>query len=386
MKEKPLEPRQVLEDLIAMRPLPSSLGPADVERARGLAGDPARATRADLEALPEPLALAVLEAAVIRGTPSVADAVARSDRKALAKAGKRALYRLRSTGHVLAEPSSAFRPASPPPPAAELPCLLSAVTGDGSRALILARAVKNGVETVQTVISDETGVAHLGARIISRGEFRRMRRDVASGKAPPAIEIPLDQARALIGHAAALNLKSKTPFPEGTEDVLRHLAILIGEHEPEIPVPLPGDVEVARESGALHDEPEIKAWLPPMDRLQSFALRLDEISTSRLFLDERQREDQIRAQIERSASELFTPAVSRLYARRLWATGEFLEATGRNERAAIAKAEARVLFHGARPAPSPFARRMFEKVLELTAKAAVGEALPVPSAPLVRPP
>ena len=67
-----------------------------------------------------------------------------------------------------------------------------------------------------------------------------------------------------------------------------------------------------------------------------------------------------------SASEEFqTPAIRQLYGRRLWLMADFFDRTGRAEPAAIARAEARRMFHSAPGMLSPFVVRLFEKVLAL---------------------
>ena len=124
-----------------------------MERARSLAAEPASAPPADVEALPEPLALALLEGSVLAGQPALAEALAGSGNKALAKAAKKALYRLRSRGIEVAEPPRA-RPPSPrarrvagPEP---LPALLTSIDGTGERVLEIARPLRGGgVEAIQ---------------------------------------------------------------------------------------------------------------------------------------------------------------------------------------------------------------------------------------------
>ena len=61
-----------------------------------------------------------------------------------------------------------------------------------------------------------------------------------------------------------------------------------------------------------------------------------------------------------------------LYARRLWATAELFEATGRPQPGAVARAGARQLFHLA--GPGRFGEQLFEKVLALSAAPAAVKA------------
>jgi hypothetical protein len=93
----PHEPRPLLDALRSGAPLPD-FAPEAVEQARTLAKDAAAATAAAVEALPAPLAEAILEGAVIAGSTTLPEALSRSSVKPLAKAAKKALYRLRSKG------------------------------------------------------------------------------------------------------------------------------------------------------------------------------------------------------------------------------------------------------------------------------------------------
>src|SRR5690242_20886312 len=113
-KSPQADSRPLLDALRAGTPLPDL--PSDaVERARTLAAEPASAPPADVESLPEPLALALLEGAVLAGHPALAEALASSGNKVLVKAARKALYRLRSRGVEVAGPArpSASAPSRP---------------------------------------------------------------------------------------------------------------------------------------------------------------------------------------------------------------------------------------------------------------------------------
>ncbi|NVJ22527.1 hypothetical protein HUW62_15000, partial [Myxococcus sp. AM011] len=87
MKSSALDPRSLLDALRAGTSL--SDFPADaVESARALAKDLGSATPARVEALPEPLAAALLEAAVLDGQAALPEALSTSAVKPLAKLAK----------------------------------------------------------------------------------------------------------------------------------------------------------------------------------------------------------------------------------------------------------------------------------------------------------
>jgi hypothetical protein len=361
------DPRALLDALNSGDAL-ADFAPEAVEAARTLARDAAVANPAAVDALPEPLTLAVLEAAVLAGSPVLPEALIVSGRKGVAKAAKRAAYRLRSRGVAVAEPS---RPASTPPPTVAtepspeaLPALLSPTTGTGEFALVLGRLLKGGgIETVQALISDELGVRELALAEVSRGTFRKMLRDSREGRY--AAEVPYPLGTALLAEAAGRNLRTRSPFPHGLDTALRHHGLQPAE-EPSLPPPEPEDERLAITEGAtLHEAPEILQWLPPEGELRRVVGKMDEVVVSPLELSQAQREAQLLQAVRALAHEFFTPAMRQHYARRLWRMAEFLERTERAHLAQVARAEARRLFHGAVEPPSRFAERLYEKVLQL---------------------
>jgi len=374
----PTDPRALLDALNSGTALPDFAEEA-LESARTLARDAAIANPAAVAQLPEPLALAVLEAAVIAGSPVLAEALAASGHKSLAKAAKRAAYRLRSRGVAVAEPP---RPeADPTPPTAAtpeaLPALLSPTTGTGEFALVLGRPLRGGgIELVQALVSDETGVHELAISEVSRGNFRKMLKASRAGRY--AAEVPHELAAALLAEAAGRNLRTHTAFPRGLDMALRHHGVQPAE-EPTPPPPEPDDERLAVTEGAsLHEVPEIAQWLPPEGELRRVVGKMDEVGVSPLALSPVQREEQLLQSVRALAHEFFTPAMRQHYARRLWRVAEFLERTERAHPAQVARAEARRLFHGATEPPSRFAERLYEKVLQL-ARMPRGAAAPGPA-------
>jgi hypothetical protein len=364
-------------------------GPVDfptevAQRAHALAQQPDASAAKEVEALPEPLALAVLEAAVRKRLPALPEALAGSSSKALAKAGKKALYQLRSLGVAVAEPRQAL-PAAPAPTGTgeALPCLLTPVTGDGEQGVVMGRPVRGGVETLQAVFSDETGIIQLTCREVSRSMYRSVIREPRERKPPVAIDVAPEEARALLADAATRNLASKTPFPDGTDEALRHFGINPQARPLTLPELKPDDARLAAEGRSLHDEPEMRGWLPALEALRGLALKMDEVSTSQLYINDAQRQEQLGHQVRVSAEAFFSPEIKRLYAGRLWRMAEYFQKTDRSHAAEVAAAEARQLAHGT-SALSPFCLRLFDKVLELSqrarAESAPGEAV-APEAP-----
>ncbi|MFY0569287.1 hypothetical protein ACN28E_36435 [Archangium lansingense] len=364
------DPRSLLDALRTGTPLPGL--PSDaVKRARSLAAEPTSAPPADVEALPEPLALALLEGSVLAGKPALAEALAGSGNKGLAKAAKKALYRLRSRGIEIAEPA---RPAASEPPRPmvsgpePLPALLTSVDGTGERVLEIARPLRGGgVEAIQFLYSDEQGVLRLQAVELSRGEYRRVVKQATRPSADAAVEIPHTEALERLAAAAGLNLRTHIAFPPGLDTALRHLGVQARDVPLEIPPPEPEDERLAHDAHKLHEELEMRGWLPPMDELERLAHKVDELEASPLALTMAQRNEELIQAAHAQAHAFFeSPAMRQLYAGRLWEMAHHFERLGKEQPARVARAEARRLAHGVTEPPSRYAERLYEKALLVT--------------------
>ncbi|NVJ06856.1 hypothetical protein HUW63_16595 [Myxococcus sp. AM001] len=366
MRSSSSDPRSLLDALRSGAPLPAFPAEA-VESARALVRDVPQAALASVEALPEPLALAVLEAAVADGHTALPEALSSSAVKPLAKAAKKALYQLRSRGVAVAGPARAA-PAEPPRAAAPEPldALASAVTSGGERALVLARVLRGaGVEVVQMQLSDERGVVALQLGDRNRATWRKLVKDgLAHGG---IVELPLEEAAVLLAEAAGTNLRTHTPFPDGLDVVLRHFGVQPRLSPTELPPPEPEDLRRSLAADVLHDTVELASWLPPEPDMRALVQKLDEVVHSPLSLSDVQRQEQLQAAVLGVARDFFTPEVRQRYALRLWRMADYFERSSRPREADIARAEARRLFHGAQEPFSRFAERLFEKVVALVA-------------------
>jgi hypothetical protein len=378
------DPKKLLKALLANEALPFDAAAADA--ARAMAQAPETATREAVEALPEPLALAVLEATVKAKRVELAAALQESPVKGLAKGARRALYGLRSAGVAVPERP---KPPAPEPAQAEagedddelewLPCWLSPPTGTGERGVLAVRPQKGGgLEVAQVVMSDEKGITSIQVAETNRSSYRRQVRELRSEDPIRALEIALEECKAIMGEAAALNLASGTALPQGAEQLLRHFSVSATQVPADLPAPLPEDERLAAQAASLHQEPEAQSWLPPEEQLKLLAQRIEVVMTSPLQLTQVQKQEQIHGVVRAAAAELFTPAFRKTYARRIWNLGDFLERVSRNDQAAVAKAEARRMFHDAGERPDRWEEALFEKVLALSQALQRGEPLPEP--------
>ncbi len=329
-------------------------------------------TAAQVEALALDEAQQVLAAWVKARRAELPAALAGSRSRAHARLAKKALYQLKSGGVAVAEPAKREPAAAAPAPSAppeELSGVLSAILGTGERAIFFARPQRGGgLEVYQGIVSDELGIVQLDGGTSSRSTYRKRLRELANEPVLKVLQVPFSRMREELGRALALNERSRSPLPEGADAALRRLGVEPVAALPELPAPEASDEAQAALGASLHDERELAQWLPPEPQLRLLAQRVEEVKASPLALSDAQKTEALTAKVRQTAAELFTGEVRKLYARRLWAMAELFEASGREQGARIARAEARRLFHT--QAPTRFGERMFEKVIELSAAAA----------------
>ena len=324
-------------------------------------------TPQEAEALGEKELEQVLSEAVKAKEPKLPEALAKSKNKNVARAAKKALYQLKSSGVAVAAPEA---PKGEQPKvkadAEELPALLSAIAGTGERALFLAKVRHGGIDTYQAIVHDELGILELTRGETSRGKYRRHLEQLR-GEGAAILETTLGRALQELGVAWAASARSKNPLPQDADSHLRRLGVVAQESWPELPKPEEGDAVLTARAGSLHDERELSSWLPGDKPIQALSARLDEVDTSPLQLTEPQKHEQRLQKVLLTANET-SPEERRIWAHRLWRQADLFDATKRPEQAKLARAEARSLFHEPK-ARSAFLEKMFEKVVMLAERA-----------------
>ena len=365
-----MTPAALGEALVRGANAPEGVQAADWENARAvLAG------AGDAATLPHELVLATLEAAVVGRSPAAAERLSGDARKDVAKAARRALYRLRSAGVAVSEPERAAAASSSEPAPETLPAFITLPDGTGQRALLVAQPRRGAIELVEAMVSDELGILSLVRSELARGAWRTLLR---GEDLKPFLPLTFAEATELLSQAARHNLDSRTPFPPEAEVVLGRLGVQPAAGEPPpLPAPEDGDAVLSVDSARLHGEPELAGWLPPEPELRRLALKVDELRTSPLALTPEQQTQALRERIRAQVEAFFTEPRRQLYGRRLWAVAEGLAQRGATEPARMARATARRLFHATPETIPAFAEALFTKVLALMSRrpGAEGQAM-----------
>jgi|GEM_PF-946193 hypothetical protein len=376
LKDASLRPESIAEEMECagvVRPRPADVQSARdalaklqteaVAQSAGLVGPDARGVAGSISSLPEMLALALVHAAGRTGRQEVLFELATAQNKALAKEAKRELQKLKQRGVQVQELPPQGAPVLRPLPEGEAPsCYASSLDAWGERAVWWARPARQGVEVVQIVISDQKGILASDTLGLSRRSFREFVKRLPRQGPVTTAEIPKDHARQLIADAEAAGSRNGFSPPQQYAEALRVLG-----PAPETPPASPGlAVEVEDElahkmaGGALFEDPLFLAWIPEEDDLRRFALRVDEVATSQLYIDDAQRMQAFEHAAEEAALAYFTPARRALYSRRLIEMAHILASEGRMDAARTAVASARALEN---EPGSPFCRGLFTHAL-----------------------
>jgi hypothetical protein len=343
----------------AARDLLAKLQTGSVAQTAGLEGPDARGVAAEIAALPEMLALALVHAAGRAARQEVLLELATSPGRALAKESKRELQKLKQRGVQVQEIPPQGESILKPLPEGEAPsCHASSIDAFGERAVWWTRPARQGVEVVQVVISDVKGILAVDALGLSRRSWREFVKRLPRKDVVATAEVPRDHARQLIADAEAAGARNGFSPPAAYADALR----LLGP-APQAPPPSPGlalDLpdELAHQlaGAALFDDPLFMAWIPEEDDLRRFALRVDEIATSQLYIDATQRKQAFDRAAADAAAAYFTPQRRALYSTRLVEMAHVLASEGRLDAARTALAVSRALAAGAENA---FCRALF---------------------------
>ncbi len=366
------------------------VGAAEVALARELVRHVGEHQAASAGRLPDALAQAVVEAAVQIEHAGFLKAVAEQGSKAASSAAKRGLAILRSKGievDLAPQGQAVFRAEADPE---EVPGLLTTHDAHGDRLLWIPSPLRGGgLQLVTVLISETEGIVRVETDEVSRKSLRRMREDLARRGAYHGVtvrEVPLRRARGIVALA-----RSRAPSGLSIEDEAQ-LTNLIGDaadsappaaSEPELSAPL--EAQRLGESGSLHDEVEARHWVPEPDAARALGLKLDEIGTSELYLDEGQRSEQADREATRATDAFFAGARVDRFAERLFELSDALQAKGAAEAAQRAAAAARALRRGVSPASIPFCRRLFEKLVQSAAARQRPAARPAEPASLILP-
>jgi hypothetical protein len=328
------------------------------------------------EALRPEVAYAVVEQLVDEEASERLGLLARTEHRLVSKAARTALHRLRSKKLAVDVPSqTGTRPTGTGQQVQQrLKSLATIYDALWERLVWVAQDGPSGVAVHHARLSAMYGLVDLQTGETSRRQYRSAARELMSEVNGEMV--PGEDALWLIQDAVRLRLALGRSLPAGYTRASQALGPELPGLHPALALPA-GDVPTPALTG-IYDIPELAAWGPDVETLRRVALQLDQVATSRLVLDENQRQQQTSAVLARAAAEYFTAERCAGARRVLLDTAHLLSIRGRGRDAVLVRRAADVF--DASPeqvAESPLAFRFFEHRLRVP-KAEESEAHPAP--------
>jgi hypothetical protein len=327
---------------------------------------------------PVPLT-AVVEALSTIATPEAAalltQIAAKTEAKALQKAARRALYRLKTMG----VDTERVLPQEPRKSVLEVPklpivaALTSQIDFEGNRALYLARRRPfSGLVFVSLIINDQRGVLDCNIFPVTKKDLTRIVADILADDRLTHVELPPTYVQQLVEQSYERNLSTATPVPRdfqglrdliGTPETLweqRPIYHLINPEE------VRGQPVWLALSGQLLDIKEFQGWHLPPHIVQKYREEVRRTAESPIIVPPALQQERLEALQKRTLRELFDAEQWALYRSRLEEMAYLLWQTKRPDEAKRALASALALQgDGVEPAEHPFLRALFNRSVEM---------------------
>jgi len=265
--------------------------------------------------------------------------------KAVVKAARRALHRLRSQGVAAEE-------VAPPAPAEVgliggrriLAAMMTPVDSKGGQFFALyVSAPLSGPEFVQIIANDVDGIKETGIAPIRRRELAQHLEEMREA-GMVLIDAPAEYVLFRVRQFEAINQARGTPLPFKYH-LCRELFHMPG---PEYERPLiyeEIDAEAVRSDPSLpgrvaelFETRKFEGWFLPLEEIKPFALRVIEAGESPLVLSDAAKEERLERVLREAADELFNPELRAKYKRRLEENAYVLLRSDRAELAGVALA------------------------------------------------
>jgi hypothetical protein len=304
--------------------------------------------------------------------------------RALRKAARRELHRLRSMGVEPPPPVQVATDAAPTRQVSTLPiseAWATDVDATGSRALwLVADKPLGGIWFAPILLNDQRGLSEMNVLDTTRKRFLKDLND-SRGSAGTWVRLPGDYALGLVREAVDLSHEIGGGLPTR----YRAFRDVFGEasapperalvYETINPVEINFNPAWLDESAGLTAEPEVAGWYVPVPaELRARALEVARAPTASLLLPGRTPEQQALQLLADATQQAVTPLMRRALRRRLEETAYIFVATDRLNAARLAVAAARAL-DDAHLAPEhhPFLRMLLEAgLVRLTGQEMVG--------------
>jgi hypothetical protein len=267
--------------------------------------------------------------------------------KELKKEIKRSRFKLAQKG-LVAPPEEAAEKntASLFERASDVEAYMSAVDGGGGRLVWIAKPQPNhGLQVIQAMLQDRDGLVRIGGMHVRRKELRKMAQDIKEQHDVSMISIPWEFADQMIYQGYERAKARGQSDLENFHELRSMLATAKPKEQPH-PIYQRLDATQAREgawreqSRRLLDEPELRYWILTDEWFQGFLPQLQEAQTSRLVLNQLQKEERFSAIARDAVKALCSGENGQAFKRRMEDMALYLVETNRPDLAKLSLAVA----------------------------------------------
>ncbi len=295
-------------------------------------------------------------------------ALASSPHKKVAKAARTALHRLRSRKVEVKAPKAAPRQrgsgvahgSSNRPES-----MATFYEPDWRRhVFLLDPDVRGSVNVFWARVSARAGLTDLELlRSLTRKELREM-----TGRFKDAVQlvpVPRDEAHWLIAAAADQCRKTGHTLPGGHATMTTMVGATPSGDHPAMATEPPADPD-RDDLLALYEAEELRSWVPDQMLMQRMVMRLQEVSTSQIVLDEQQRRARITDIVDGTLAEIFDEPGLAAGRQVMLDTAHLVSSQGNAQRAGLFRAAADLfLLPPERAVVNPFVRQYLERLLRM---------------------
>ena len=273
--------------------------------------------------------------------------------KEVRKEIKRALFKLTQKGVAVPEEAPAER--KPVPLFEHTPDIeahMSAVDGGGGRLIWIAKAEPHrGLQVIQAMVHEREGLLRFGGTHMKRKEVRAMTDKIKREHGISMIAIPWEFADQIIYDGYE---KAKARGQSGLENFHQIRSLIRTGKPPAVSHPIYEKLGTAdlrdgpwrEQSRRLLDQPELRYWVIIDDWVKEFLSQLQEAQTSRLVLNQVQKEERLAAIVRDAVKVLCAGENGVVFKRRMEDTALYFFETQRADLAKLSLAVAEQVGEG----------------------------------------
>jgi hypothetical protein len=255
--------------------------------------------------------------------------------------------------------------------------------GSGTFSLsITSRDASGRYHIAEVIIREPHGIVQAGSGWLSGSQIKEGRTRAMEGLGVAPVAVPVEWARHRIAESRKLNATSRQVLPLGLEacrELIETTASECAHPLAELDSALTSEqvTSAATGSGALHQEPEMRSWMPDRGALDEMLQKVGERLGSDGVGDPEKVNEALREEIDAATDRFFSPEVREIVARRLADAAISVRSRKGTERAIEVLAVARGIREAglitAPPREIPFLTGFFQKALGILAQQGGGQ-------------